>query len=196
MKTTAQSAKLLDALIDRSELRNAMWKLVGTRLVAAVVCGITLIVMLSWKFGLHGMTSLLPGLPSMKFNTAFGLCLLGIGMMCITIYGRSSQTIRRLNHAATACALLAILISLLTVIEMNTKATLGIDEFFCNDDISRRNIEAKTPGRMSPSTAAAILLLGITLVCTRSSMSADSRPHAPLRWRSRSRSGLPLGYLF
>ncbi|MFG0245194.1 MAG: CHASE domain-containing protein [Phycisphaerales bacterium JB052] len=164
MKSAAHSAKLLDALVDRSELRNAIWKLAGTRLVGAVVCGITLIVMASWQLGLHGITSLLPGLPSMKFNTAFGLCSLGMSMICITMYGQRAQTMRLLNRAATICAALAIIISLLTIAEMVSKTTLGIDEFFCVDDITRKNPEAAYPGRMSPSTATAILLLGITVV--------------------------------
>jgi len=99
----------------------------------------------------------LPGLVSMKANTALAFVLIGIALGLATMgRGRAASAI------ACASAIGLILIGGATLVEYAFSWNLGIDELIvvCNEP---RN-QSPYAGRPAPATAACILMLGIALV--------------------------------
>lgn len=149
----------------------------AVRLIGVIACGVTALVMLAWKLQWEGVTSLLPGLPPMTFNTALGLCLGSISLLCLSMPGQVGQKGPRLRRGSLVAAALAGLLALLTITQMVAGVSLGIDELFAIDTVARAKGSINVPGRMSPATAMAMLLLSLPLVMGSLRSSRDS-----LRW--------------
>lgn len=107
-----------------------------------------------WAFGLEGRA--LPGLSAFKPNTALALVLLGAGLA--TTAARPAA--RRL---ADGLAVLAIGLGLVTLAEFAFRLDLRIDHLMAAGWPVSRGLH---PGRIEPSTALAIDLLGVALLCT------------------------------
>lgn len=140
---------------------------------------ITLLVMLGWKFEIDSLAQQFPGVAAMTFNTALGLCLSALSLLLLGLPGRTPRTTAWLRDAALLAAGLAGTLATLTIMEMLTGSGLGIDELFVMDWVAREHATLETPGRMSQSTAVAILLLGVAL-----GLSAVSSGRRSLRWAS------------
>lgn len=127
------------------------------------------LVYIGWAFHIPPLTSILPGLATMKANTA--LCFVLLGLACV---------LRRSDAAAgrrwvRILAALVLLIALLTLAQVAFDVNLGIDELPFKDDLS--SIDTGAPGRMSAPTAISFLLLSATILLEG-------------RWSDRSRQRL------
>jgi len=114
-----------------------------------VVGAIALTVLAGWAVGSELMTSGLPGLTTMKVNTA--LCL---GLLAVTVVVRSPWVVR-------GASVLVLTISLLVLYEIVTGTTLGIDELFVAD---RTVPEGIAPGQMAPATVISLAALAVSRV--------------------------------
>ncbi|MFB2967898.1 sensor histidine kinase [Aerosakkonema sp. BLCC-F183] len=133
-----------------------------SRKAATTVLLIGCVVIAGWIFDIAILKSILPGLVSMKTNTAICFILSGTSLQ---LWHRALKNIPRLPHlriAAVACASLVISIGLLTLIQYSFNLNFGIDELFFKDNTSA--VGTAYPGRMAPNTALNFFLLGSALL--------------------------------
>lgn len=139
-------------------------------LAARLLGGLVLIasgtVLGGWISGNTLVASGLPGLPTMKFNTALALALLAVGLLV-----RSWTRCRTLRASwprwvAASSAALAGLLGALSLAQMITHRSLGIDELFVIDAASRALAGARAPGRMAPGAATAVVLLAAAVLAS------------------------------
>jgi len=97
--------------------------------IFTIVCG--LLVLVGWVFDLTVLKSILPIWVSMKANTAFCFVLLGIAMVLSSKRIVVSQPIATFSlfTVARLCALIAGIISLLTLSQYIFGWNLGIDQW-------------------------------------------------------------------
>ncbi|MEG4329386.1 PAS domain-containing sensor histidine kinase, partial [Microcoleus sp. herbarium5] len=131
--------------------------------IAVMAIGCTVI--LGWIFDLQFLKSILPGLVTMKANTAVCFILGGFSLFIQQIR-RTKFTARKYqkNHKYLiwGCSFLIILISLLTLVQYSFSLDLGIDQLLFKESYTLTI--TGTPGRMAPNTAGAFLLLGTALL--------------------------------
>ena len=122
----------------------------GSEALRLTICGALVLlgssVLVGWFLQIEPLKSVIPGMATMKANTAWCFILAGLGLATI---GRNSAG----RWVATACALLILATALLTLAEYASRRSLGIDELLIADRGSLRG--SGHPGRMSPLTALA-----------------------------------------
>jgi CHASE3 domain len=122
------------------------------RVAGAAVALLGAVILVAWHLHWRAILQILPGLPTMKYNTAACLILYSGGIVLLTT---------RYARAARAPAGLVAVVALLTLIEYLTPLHFGIDELLLKDYI----FDATTnPGRMSPLTASCFALFGAGLI--------------------------------
>ena len=127
--------------------------------IAVIAIGCTVI--LGWIFDLQLLKSILPGLVTMKANTA--VCFI-LGGLSLFLQQRSHSKLitkkhqKNYNFLSYSSSFLLILISLLTLVQYSFNLDLGIDQLLFKEGYTLTSLS--TPGRMAPNTAAAFLLLG------------------------------------
>lgn len=151
--------------------------LYAVRLIGFIVSMITFTIMLAWKFHWVGMTSLLPGLPAMTFNTALGLFLAGVSLITLGWPNGSTYRSDWLRAISLLSASLVGLLVVLTSFQMMFGVNLGIDEFFVLDMEARSGGTTHAPGRMSQATALALFLLSVAI-----SLCSVRWWHGPMKW--------------
>ncbi|MGO4257770.1 ATP-binding protein [Marmoricola sp. RAF53] len=117
------------------------------RVCGLVVAAVSITVLVGWALGLELLTSVLPGLTTMKVNTA--LCL---GVLAVTVLVRSRRVVR-------LASLLVVLVTLLVLYEIVSGTTLGIDELVFADHTAPAGI---APGQMAPATTVSLLALAVS----------------------------------
>lgn len=105
-------------------------------------------VLAGWVFHVETLKTVLPGLTTMKANTALGFLFAAISLAVI---GSPLPAVRRVGGAA---AVIVGLVGLLTLIEYLGHVRLGIDELLIADPATT---SAPFNGRMSPATAIGFL---------------------------------------
>ncbi|MCT7986605.1 methyl-accepting chemotaxis protein [Laspinema sp. A4] len=115
-------------------------------------------VILGWMLDIPTLKSVVPGLVTMKANTAIGFIL---GGTCINLWHRGSRESQS-RRVALICALLVLALGLLTLIQYGFGINLGIDQLFFREGVNA--VATANPGRMAPNTAFNFLLLGSSLV--------------------------------
>ena len=121
--------------------------------------------LLGWITGVSFLTTMIPGQPQMKVNTALSLLLLGVAGTL-----RQPETASRAARVlASAAALIALVIGLGTTVEYATGRDFGIDQLLFEADVG------PYPGRPSPLTAVALALLA------GASLLFDNRPRSRAR---------------
>lgn len=127
------------------------WQL---RLLSSLVILLSLVVLYGWIANIESLKSVLPGLVSMKVNTAAGLLLGGLVQYLLTLQtgGKGMRWLRR------AGAVLILFIGLLTLAEYLFGWDAGIDQLLFQP-VSSEVLTAST-GRMSILTALCFVLLG------------------------------------
>ncbi|MFM2063562.1 MAG: hypothetical protein RLZZ507_3233 [Cyanobacteriota bacterium] len=121
------------------------------------------IVLLGWIFDLPLLKSVLPGLVTMKVNTA--LCFL-FGGTSLWLWSQYLQKKRlHLKLISQILAVMVILIGLLTLIEYGFQIHLGIDQLLIKEEANA--IATSYPGRMAPNTAICFFCLGLALILGR-----------------------------
>jgi diguanylate cyclase (GGDEF)-like protein len=123
---------------------------------AALLAGVVLIG--GWGFGIDALKSVLPGLSTMKANTALGIAALGANLVLMQIAGG-----RRSRLAARTMAGSALAIGWLTLAEYAFRWNIGIDQLLFRDPATP---VAAFPGRPAAATALMIGLLAAAQLCT------------------------------
>jgi PAS domain S-box-containing protein len=130
------------------------------RTVARLVGGVTVVlgavVLLGWGLDVPALKSVLPGLATMKANTALGFLLSGVAFWLAA----AEAPTRRAKLVASACSGLVLLACGLTLLQYLSGWNSGLDQAFFKDTAS----PGPYPGRMAPNTALAFLLLNSALL--------------------------------
>lgn len=126
-------------------------------MIGVVVVLSALVSLAGWIFGVSVLTRVVPGFVSMKANTAMGFVLLGLAF--ILRGGRDRGISPRMLGGAVA------LIGSLTLVQYLSGVSLGIDELLFEDLPDA--VGTSHPGRMAPTTALCLVLLGAALVVHR-----------------------------
>lgn len=122
--------------------------------VAVAISATGFIVLIGWQTGNTYLTSIVPGLASMKVNTAVGFVAAALSLWLIC---KSNPSNRELK-AGRVFAVVVAIIGLLTLTQFIAGVNLGIDQLAWQDRTSIVH-----PGRMSPSSAVNFFLGGIAL---------------------------------
>lgn len=138
MNNTLSNGKLVDRFSRMSKL------------TAWIVTTIGCLVVVGWLFNIELLQRLVPGFPTMKFNTALGFVFAGVGLL----------SIKRRPTVARVTAIFILLIGLFTLAEYIFGWNLGIDQLLVKESANSQNL---FPGRMSPVTALNFCLIGICL---------------------------------
>jgi len=129
----------------------------ASRAAGGIVVAIGFLVLVGWLFDVPAFKSILPGLSTMKANTALAFMLAGSSLWLASTRGENE----RIDLLADACAALTSVIGLLTLSEYMFGRNLGIDQFLFKDTLTP---ESAHPGRMSLVTALNFSLLGPALL--------------------------------
>lgn len=118
------------------------------KVAAAFVTSIGCLVLIGWILDIDILKSVLPGLVTMKANTALGFVVSGTSLFLL-IEPSSKQRL-----AGRLCSLFVIAIGLATLVEYVLEWNLGIDQLLATDD--PQPINTFSPGRMSPQQATTL----------------------------------------
>src|SRR5687768_18185041 len=105
----------------------------AARLLGGLVLVASGIVLGGWIFGNTSVASVIPGLPTMKFNTALSLALLAYGLLATSWTRYHVQRSSWPQWTARSGTVLAGLLGALNLAQMVTGQSLGIDELFVTD---------------------------------------------------------------
>jgi diguanylate cyclase (GGDEF)-like protein len=130
------------------------WRLASE--VAGAISAATAFVVLIGGWGLHQhwLTTPIPSRPAMYPNAALGLTLAGLSLIV------SRRSFRAGRLVANICAGAALAIGLITVLEYVAGWNFGFDELIFKDTLS----VVGTRGRMAPSSAVCLVLVGASLL--------------------------------
>jgi PAS domain S-box-containing protein len=143
----------IEAGIAGDDARAARGMETGARWAGRGVVATGVLALAGWVTGIAALTRIHPSLASMKANTALALVFLGLALALPTDERRSARRLRlALPRAVVA-------IAAITLFEYAFDWNAGIDQLLFPDPES-----AVAPGRMSPATAANLLLLGGALL--------------------------------
>lgn len=126
---------------------------------AAFSLGTGALALLGWLLEIDVLKSIVPGQVTMKANTALGLMLAGLALICLAAPGAGGRR-RRTGHAAV------VGVGLLGAVNLGQHlfgADLGIDQLLFDEPAGA--VATATPGRMAPSTALAFVLVAAALGC-------------------------------
>jgi PAS domain S-box-containing protein len=126
----------------------------------AVVAGVGALVLFGWWRELDVLTRVVPGLVTLKPNEAAALVLVGSGLLLAA--PRRLSWARRLILVGLGAVL--VLLAGATVAQDLAGAALAIDQRLFADQVDP--IMTGSPGRMSPFSGLAVLLLGIAFLMT------------------------------
>ena len=127
------------------------------RLAGATIALVGAAVLLGWGLDVPALKSVLPGMATMKANTALCFVLSGVAFWIGSAEGATDKA----RPVATICSALVLLACGLTLVEYLSGWNLGLDEALFKDATSSG---AAYPGRMAPNTAVAFLLLNTALL--------------------------------
>src|SRR5215207_1536452 len=128
------------------------------RIASIVVFVIGCIVLVGWQFNLPALTKILPGMATMKANSAVAFILSAISLWFL----QSRQAEWQARLLASICTTVVLLIAVLTLGEYIFDLDFGIDQFLFQDHTLASGMSF--PGRMSPATALNFLLVAAALL--------------------------------
>jgi PAS domain S-box-containing protein len=115
-------------------------------------------------FDIPTLKSVLPGLATMKANTALAFILAGASLWLLQTLspasGRDGRGRGRTRRVAQVCAIIVVLLGLLTLSEYLFGWDLGIDQLLFKNS----GVGASPPVRMAPATAVNFVALGLALL--------------------------------
>jgi PAS domain S-box-containing protein len=129
------------------------------RSAAALTILVAAVALSGWALQIPVLTSVLPGAVEMKANTAVALILCGTALLSLA----SASSLNR-EWITRACAVVVTLIAIASLAEYALGRSLGIDELLFKD---RDFTYAAFRGRMSPFSATAFLIIGLSLLALR-----------------------------
>ncbi|GAA5039336.1 hypothetical protein GCM10011506_38430 [Marivirga lumbricoides] len=122
-------------------------------LIPIAIIVLSFLVIVGWLTDIGFLLSLIPGAPTMKFNTALLFILISFS---IIMKGNKNKV---LDGLAIVFAVVTFLISTLTLAQYILAINIGVDNFFLADSLTQNN-----PGRMSGATAFCFMLLSATKI--------------------------------
>lgn len=125
---------------------------------AVFVISVAILVLCGWWLDIGMIKHLMPGMASMKVNTATGFLLAGLSVWWLRDES-GKQTEYRMGQVAAG---LVCLLGLLTLVEHMGHWNLGIDSLLYAED--PHTSDTFFPGRMSAATAFNFAFLGATLL--------------------------------
>src|SRR5437868_907178 len=143
---TTASSRVISAL--------RLWTQAASATAVLVGC----LVLLGWTFDIAALKSVLPMWVTMKANTATAFVLAGVALWLVRPE-RADQRRRRTGHL---CAFTIAVLGLLTLGEYLFGWDLGIDQLLFHD--TARALGTSHPGRMPPTTALSLPVLGCALL--------------------------------
>jgi len=129
-----------------------------SRAASAAVILVGGLVLIGWAFDITALKSVLPGLATMKPNTALAFILAGVALWL----SLASETQPRFRRVAQVCAVVVALIGLLTLSQDFFGWNLGLDQLLFKESVGSAG--TPHPGRMSAATAFNLLLIGCALL--------------------------------
>ncbi|HZU45463.1 MAG TPA: PAS domain S-box protein [Terriglobales bacterium] len=114
-----------------------------------------------WVFGVTRLKMMLPGLVTMKANTAVGLIVSGVALWLSRTPVRKSKV---QTAVARVFALLVAVVGALSFAEYLSGWDFGIDQLLFAENAIEAAVAGR-PGLMSPVTAIGLALLGAALFC-------------------------------
>ena len=128
----------------------------STAALAIVLTGC--LALIGWAFRIEVLKSVVPGMVTMKANTALAFVLAGTALWL-----QRSRADNRANRAlAHASAMAVVLIGSLTLFEYASGRSLGLDELLFRD--VPFPVATSHPGRMAVNTALSFVLAGLALL--------------------------------
>jgi PAS domain S-box-containing protein len=128
------------------------------RASAIAAAGVGCLVLFGWAFHMEHLKSVLPGLVTMKANTALGLALSGTSLWLL-LPGEFHAGRRKIAHSL---ALLLTVIGAATLSEYLFGLDLRIDQLLFHEPTG--TVATYSPGRMAPTTTTAFLAIGLALL--------------------------------
>lgn len=128
-----------------------------SRIASVTVALIGCVVILGWILDISALKSVLPGLVTMKANTAICFILAGAALR---LWHWQPTTLTK-HRAVQACALVVFLIGVVTLIQFGFNVDFGIDQLLFKENQSPVNT---IPGRMALNTALNFLFVGSALL--------------------------------
>lgn len=116
-------------------------------------------VLLGWALDIPALKSVLPGLVTMKANTALAFALSGASLW---LFQSKRKDDRRFQIMAAICSFVVLGIGLLTISEYLSGRDLGIDQFLFKE--SPDAVFTSSPGRMAFNTAINFTATGLALL--------------------------------
>ena len=130
---------------------------VATASVAAVTALVAVAVLVAWTLDIEPLLNVVPGLATMKFNSALGFLLLA-GALAGAAWRGSRPWLREAGLVASG---LLTVLAAATLLQFLLGVDLGIDEVVVRDFTTATG---DAPGRMSLGTAVCFLLAGVALM--------------------------------
>ena len=127
----------------------------------AVVLLVGLVVLAGWIFDVPEVKAVVPGLATMKPNTAVAFFLAGMALWLF----QDEQIRRWKRRLALGCSFTMSVIGFLTLMEYLWGWDLGIDQLLFRD--VPQGAEAVAPGRMSFTTALSFYMAGVALLLVK-----------------------------
>ncbi|MFH1659435.1 MAG: ATP-binding protein [Pseudomonadota bacterium] len=127
-------------------------------MAAWFVGAVGLIVLFGWWLKLPVVTSVLPGLATMKANTACGFVLAGVALWLL----RNEKAHSWSRFLGQSCGAGVALLGVLTLAEYQFHVDLAIDNLLVQHPAVANSLTET--GRMSPATAIAFLFSGVALL--------------------------------
>ena len=128
-----------------------------TLLAGLLVAALGACALVGWTLDIPALKSVLPGMVTMKANTAVGTFLCGLSLALL--FGR--QNGRRTRFCITGMAVVVIVLGVSALGEQIFGWNLHVDQWLFRDPAG--SVETLSPGRMSPSTAFCFVLMGTAL---------------------------------
>jgi signal transduction histidine kinase/CheY-like chemotaxis protein len=136
---------------------------------------VAVLVLVGWMLDLERVKGILPHLATMKANTALAFLAAGGSLWLLNVEGASAT---RAHRGAQACALIVMLIGLLTLGEYGFHRDLGIDQLLFRDIGAAPGMP--WPGRMAAATAACFFVVGAAVLLFGTDAWRVARPGQPL----------------
>ncbi len=128
-----------------------------SRVAGELVALLGLAVLVGWAFGIEALKTAIPGFVSMQPNTAALFLSTGTAARLLS----SERAPPRLRHVARWAGVVAAAVGLLTLFEYASGIDVHVDQLIMGE-ATRAHLVAH-PGRMSPGSAVAFVLLGAAL---------------------------------
>ena len=129
-----------------------------SKTASIVVVAIGILVLTGWVTGTEAFKSVIPGYPSMKFNTALGFVLGGLSLwLLLAIRGNRTAEV-----LAGIFAFLLLVLGSVTLLQYVLGHNLGIDNLIFTD--RKVDLSIGYPGRMAPLSAFNFIILAIGLL--------------------------------